>query len=48
MLLLIKQITEYLWLFPEVESYQPQEDLPDKYMHLQPFNIVILLKKYIL
>lgn len=39
MLLLIIQIPEYsfLWLFPEVESYQPQEDLTDKYMHIQLF-----------
>lgn len=46
MLLHIKQILEYLQLFPKAESYHPQEDLTDKYTHIQPLKI-ILLKAYI-
>lgn len=43
-LLLIIQIPEYLFLrlLPEVESYQSQEDLTDKYMHIQ---LLFFLKK---
>lgn len=40
--LLNNQIPEYLGIFSEVEDYQPQKDLIDKYMHIQLFNLLLL------